>query len=409
MHQHPKITEAAGSREVGQCREPCPAIVGRCGERTGGKRIGGERTGKEVRQFTVRPDREGLPARRSVNGRWAGTPDGLQTQLLQQPALGHVADGGQTGLFSRPLYSREIDLGGNVLPAGIHQRRVGLSVIAVGNEGAVAALVRVVQVAGSAPVIDGEREARLQRERYGVGPGIQLQADFGSLPILQRDFSLGQPLRKQWRGRFASTLDQDPLVTVGDVGCDVYIQLAELMLLHANAVDGQSVQQLVGQDAAGYVPNRQAQGICDDAVGIVQAVFPSAVFPSSVSPSVADDVPHGSGKPRRQPGGGGQDVSTQQAIPGAGFDHDEGRGSSQQCPALKQLHRQQCAEGGMNLGTGVVVIQRVAVHTRVISTGPVQGARHVLGEGNRPAAGDAAPNQAFRQSGSVYAGGDQED
>ena len=213
LHQHPEIAEAAGHCEVGQRSEPCPAIVGRCGERTRDERIRDERTRDErisderirgepsrevVRQFTVRPDREGLPARRSVkpsvNGRRAGTPDGLQAQLLQQPTLGHVADGGQTGLLSRPLYRRKIDLGGNVLPAGIHQRRVGLSVIAVGNEGAVAALVRVVQVAGGAPVVDGQREARLQRGRYGAGPGIQLPADFGSLPILQRDFSLGQPL-----------------------------------------------------------------------------------------------------------------------------------------------------------------------------------------------------------------------
>ena len=93
--------------------------------------------------------------------------------------------------------------------------------------------------------------------------------------------------------------------------------------------------------------------------------------------------------------GDSEDVAAEQAVACPGLNDGERAGAGQQCPEVKQLHRQQRAECGMNLRGGVVVGQRVSAGAGVVAAGPVKRGGHIFGKGNGAAPGDAAADGAL--------------
>ena len=158
LEQDAEITEAAGLGKVSEVSAPGAVIIGRRSESIP----------QGIGRQAVGTSRQGDPTAAAFAERWCVAAEGLQAEALEEPALGHVADGGQAGGLASHLGGGEIDLGGDVLASDVVQRRIGLAVGAVGYEGSVGAQRRVVEVAGGAAVVDGQRESRFEERGGGI-------------------------------------------------------------------------------------------------------------------------------------------------------------------------------------------------------------------------------------------------
>ena len=156
-------------------------------------------------------------------------------------------------------------------------------------------------------------------------------------------------------------------------------------------MDGQGVQQFVGEDAVGRGSSGYAvDGQC---VGNHPAGVGYALFPAGGGALVNDGVVDGVAKAVREVAGCGEDVPAEPAVAGAQFHNVERTGPVQQRPEVKKLYCEQRAIGRMHLGAGVIV--GAGGGAGVVAARRVEGGAHELGEGDGAVAGDAATDGAL--------------
>ena len=338
LEQDAEVAEAPGLGQVGQVGVPSTAVVG----------FSFDVVRQSIGRKAVGANGQCDPAAASLVWRGRVATDGLEAEALEEQTLWDVTDGGQTGGLAGAPDGCEIDLCGDVLTADVVEWGVGLPVVAVGHEGACGSECGIVEVGGGAAVVDGEDEAGIEQRGGVAGPGVQEEADFGGLALGQGDAQIGQAALQGRRGGIAGEFQQSAFVAVGDVGLDGDVEFAQSAALHAHAVDGQGVEEFVGEDAVGR--SRERRGVKGEyvgghAVGIGERGFvPGGLY--WVNDGVADGVGEIVGQVARC----GEYVAAEEAVASAGLDNREGVGAFQQGPEVEELDGEQGAEGGMDPG-----------------------------------------------------------
>ena len=152
------------------------------------------------------------------------------------------------------------------------------------------------------------------------------------------------------------------------------VDLADTATIDLEAVDGEGVEQLVGEDAAHDASEGQAAGRHRaDSCVVVRC-----------GADVEGGVAQGAGKAGVEMLRLLEHRAGEQAAGGAGFDCPEGVGAAQQVPHLLHLQRDEGAEEGMSGGAGVEVAgcADTLPGSVVALAGGEEGHLHVAGEGD---------------------------
>src|SRR4051812_814978 len=192
-------------------------------------------------------------ARRQVRlergGRVGLEPDEelAEAQLRQVAPLGGGPDRAEARPHRGPLERREIDVGRQVLPADRDERVVVDAVpVICPKRGSPPGRV---QLAGGIAVIDDQEEAALEGTCGASYPRLNLEAYLCRLAWLQGDTLGGEALGEGRRRRRAELRGQRSLGTARAERDEPLQERAIGAALHA--MDGQGVEQLVGENRAG--------------------------------------------------------------------------------------------------------------------------------------------------------------
>ena len=135
----------------------------------------------------------------------------------------------------------DVDVGGQVLAADVDVRVVVDAMAEVGAERAVAAPDRVVELGRGVAVVDEQQDAALEAGRRRVHPGPSAEGDLGALALGELDGLLREAGGEGRRGRIGLDVDERAVARPDQ-------DLAQDALPNDDAVDGEGVEDLVGED-----------------------------------------------------------------------------------------------------------------------------------------------------------------
>ena len=271
---------------------------------------------------------------------------------------------------------REIDVRREVLLAGCSVEVFVGAVVGIGEDGA-GHVMSIEQVGSFVAVVDGEDEAALEAASDFGDPVAGFEASFRVLAILEGDLLGSEILRDgasgERHGKFSETR-----AIAGDEN------FGERILQLKNAVNGQRVEEFVGEDAA----HRNASGDFD---GHDTLPFPDK-WGEAGSELIATrrrafhrNIAKALIKLRQAGLSELEDVASETTNTGASFDEEKFRGTIQLAPHFSELAGEQAAENGMDIDAGVVVGETLRFSATVIAMHRVvETLAHIFGEGDGP-------------------------